>query len=525
MANIFKSKNFKYGSSATAITVIVIAALVILNVILTALGSAFGWFTDLTTQSYYKLTEPFIREFEKLTKQDGDTANFNIVLMMDEDRFSTYNYQTLLVYNTFREISSKYDNVNLKAINSTTYPELVERYKFAYGDEVKITDVVIELADKEFEPISDATAKKYGINTFFTFDEKGNLFGYNAESRLLSSFCQLLGKEENQPVAFYLQGHGEPSLESVQSTWGEVLDNAGYVVKELNLLVDNFEDYYDVESAGDYNNCVIIINDPRFDLYTPGVGDSSESNEVKKIREFLGTGHGNIIFAVDSTTPDLPALKALMSEWAIGYKGFVTDPKNSIAGSEGSKLTVDYSQMTSGMASSLQKDLFGGNSKSVETIMESPAAVIIYDSKSMSSHGYNGTYGSFPLLYPYSSAKFSEPINEGEEACYLGISYSQWDLNDKDNTRSYAFIIGSTEFLSRTYANSCMNRKIMGWMLSQIYDELIAFEDVEFIKFSDNTSLDVTDNQATAWTITTIVAIPVVSIGVGTYVWIRRRHS
>lgn len=524
MEKFYKSKKFRYGSSATAITVIVIAAIVILNVIVTALGTTFGWYSDLTSKKYYDLSDAFKKEFEGLTKENGETSYFNIVLMMDEDRYSTYNAQTVLLYNTFREIAKTYDNVNLKAINSTTYPELVEKYKYAYGDTISLTDVVIELADENFEPISTATAKKYGVNTFFTFDEKGNLYGYNAEARLLSSFCQLLGKDENQPVAFYLQGHGEPELSSVTLTWVEVLEGAGYKVQPINLLTEDFSDYYDLSLAGDYNNCIVIMNAPMFDLYVPAPGEDSV-NEVKKLREFLGTTYGNMIVTVGATTPDLPALKGLLSEWGIGYNGYISDSKHSIASSEASKITADYSQMTDGIAALLKKDLFGSQSTSVTTVFESPAAVVIYDKATISAHGYNGSYGSYPLLYPYSSATYSEPLNEGDEGCFLGISYSEWDLNDSNNTRSYVFVVGSTEFLSQTYANTCMNRKVMYWALSQIYDEVIAFDDIEFIQFTDGSSLDITDSQATAWTVTTIVAVPVIALAAGAIVWIRRRHS
>ena len=151
MDKFYKSKKFKYGSSATLITVVVVAAVVVLNVIITALGAAYLWYTDLTTQNYYKLSDEFQKEFDDMMGEEGKPVNFNFVLMMDEDRFSTYNSQTLIVYNTIKEISKKYDNVKLKAINSTTYPELVEKYKFTYGDTVSITDVVIELADENAE--------------------------------------------------------------------------------------------------------------------------------------------------------------------------------------------------------------------------------------------------------------------------------------------------------------------------------------------------------------------------------------
>lgn len=528
MSKIFENKKFRYGASATAITVIVVAALVIINVIITALGSAYGWYTDISAQNYYRVSDAFKKEFESLTKSDGQTTNFNIVLMMDEDRFSTYNYQTLLVYNTVREISKAYPNINLKAINSTAHPELVEQYKFTYGDTISITDVVVEAADDNFDPLSAASNKKYGINAFFTYDQNGNLYGYNAEARLLSAFAQMLGKDENQPVAFYLQGHGEPALDTVEKTWVDVLENSGYRVQEINLRSgdEDFSDYYDIALAGDYNNCVLIINDPKFDLQVPDASDKDLVNEVKKIREFFGTGYGNIIVSVGATTPELPALNELLSEFGLGYGGAISDSRHSIASSDASKITADYSKMTDGMASSLKNELFGSRSTTVATVFESPANVYVRDKNSGASdtlHGYNGAYGSYALMYPYSSATVVD--RDGYDEAFMGIYYSTWDVNDDNNTRSYAIVIGSTEFLSLSYANTCMNKTIMTWILSQIYDEMISFEGINFIQFTNGTALEITDGAATAWTVTTIVVVPVIAAVIGTVVWIRRRHS
>lgn len=528
MSKFSENKKLRYGTSATVITVIVIVALVILNVIITALGTTFGWYTDISAQNYYRVSDAFKKEFEGLTKSDGKTTNFNVVLMMDEDRFSTYNYQTLLVYNTIREIAKLYPNVNLKAINSTAHPELVEQYKFTYGDTITITDVVVEAADENFEPLSAASNKKYGINAFFTYDTSGNLYGYNAEARFLSAFAQMLGKDENQPVAFYLQGHGEPALDTVEKTWVEVLENSGYRVQEINLRSgdEEFSDYYDIAKAGDYNNCLLLINDPKFDLQVPAASDKDLVNEVKKIREFFGTGYGNIIVTVSSTTPDLPALSELLSEFGLGYGGAISDSRHSIASSDASKITADYSRMSDGMAASLKNELFGSRSTTVATVFESPANVYVKDKNSGASdtiHGYNGAYGAYALMYPYSSATVVD--RDGYDEAFIGMYYSTWDLNDENNTRSYAIVIGSTEFLSQSYANTCMNKTIMTWLLSQIYDEMISFEGINFIQFTNGKALEVTGSAATAWTVTTIVVVPVIAAVIGTVVWIRRRHS
>ena len=525
--NIFNSKKFKYGSSATAFTAVVVVAVVIVNIIITSLSSVYGWYTDLTTEDLYQLSDAFCEELDSLSETDGGKSYYNFVLMMDEDKFSTYSAETILVYNTMKQIVSRCDNVSIKAINSTTYPEQVEKYKLAYGDEIALTDVVIELADENFEPVSDATSKKSLISSFFTVDDNGNYYSYNAEARILSAFWQFSGKNTNKPVAFYLQGHGEPTLNNVSMTWVNVLETAGFDVQAINLANEDFSDYYDIEAAGDANNCVVVINDPKFDLYVPTATDPNAVSEVKKIRDFLGTNYGNLIVSVGAETPELPALNDLLSEWGLGYSGTVVDMKHSTAGSAGTGVYADYDQMKTGgsnLASSLYDVIFGNASASVKTIFKSPAGVVVHDNDTMSAHGYNGIYGSYPILYPYSTAKYSAEWADSDEMCLLGMATSEWDVNDSTATKSYAIVVGSTDFLSLDYSDSCMNRRIMYTLLAMIYDEMIAFDDIRIVPFENGTALTVTQNQATAWTVISIVLIPVAAAAVGMVVGIRRRR-
>ena len=299
-------------------------------------------------------------------------------------------------------------------------------------------------------------------------------------------------------------------------------------MQEINLRSgdEDFSDYYDVSLAGDYNNCVLIINDPKFDLQVPDANEKDLVNEVKKIREFFGTGYGNIIVSVGATTPELPALSELLSEFGLGYGGAISDSRHSIASSDASKITADYSKMADGMALSLKNELFGSRSTTVATVFESPTNVYVRDKNSGSAdtiHGYNGAYGSYALMYPYSSATVAD--RDGYDEAFMGLYYSTWDVNDDNNTRSYAIVIGSTEFLSMSHANTCMNKTIMTWILSQIYDEMISFEGINFVQFTNGKALEITDSAATAWTVTTIVVVPVIAAVLGTVVWIRRRHS
>ena len=73
---------------------------------------------------------------------------------------------------------------------------------------------------------------------------------------------------------------------------------------------------------------------------------------VKKIRTFLGTNYGNMIVVEDSSSPRLPALEGLLSEWGLGYGGSVTDDQHSVSSSGTAKVIVDYAQTYDPSASS-----------------------------------------------------------------------------------------------------------------------------------------------------------------------------
>jgi hypothetical protein len=61
----------------------------------------------------------------------------------------------------------------------------------------------------------------------------GDYIGYNAETKILSAVSLLAGKAD-RPTAYYLQGHGEPTLAEA-TDWKEVLELGGFEVKEINL--------------------------------------------------------------------------------------------------------------------------------------------------------------------------------------------------------------------------------------------------------------------------------------------------
>ena len=418
-------RNLKYGGFAVVLTALIIAAV-------TALGSAFSWYIDLTGSSVYSVSDEFYDHVDELmdVNSDNDPENdlyLNIVLLMEKDAFRDYNAYTYYVYHTINQITANCEYINLEYINSIQNPELVQdRYMKISGDTPAITDVIVEIAEKgedgEFVSRSDLGFKKHAINSFYMADSESNsIIGYNAETKFLSAIAQLAGKvgEETSPTVYYLQGHSEPTLDEA-GDWKKLFEDAGYIVKETNILSEDFPEKITKGS-------LVFINCPKTDL---SASTSSGVSEIKKLRAFAATSYGNVIVTLDSssTAASLPTLDALMSEWGVGIGGGITDDEHSVSGSGAVRVLADYSLTKTSIAKSIINKATGTNENRAPTLFTNPRAILVYDNSKIVSPT-NSAAACEVLLAPYSSAK--DPVNmAGFMIDNISKGLKQWHLED-----------------------------------------------------------------------------------------------
>ena len=507
-------RNLKYGSLSVTITVVFVALVIILNIIATS----FSPYTDMTASGFYSLSDDFTEEMDKLLHpENGEEVYLNIVLLAEEDVFRSYSQMTMMLYETFQNLTEAFDNINLVAYNTTIHPELAEKYKITALDTLALDDVVFELCDENGTALIHTPAKKYTARSFFMMDSDTSTYiGYNAETKLLSAVALLTGKAE-KPIAYYLQGHSEPTLEEA-ADWQEVLSLAGFETREINLANENFE-----EMSGDD---ILIINCPKFDLVS-----TTELSEVKKIREFLGTHYGNLVVIEDANVPKLPALEGLLSEYGLGFGGSVTDNQHSVSSSGASKIIADYSQTYNPslseqpMSGQILGKIFGQKSVNLPTtIFTTPKEVIIYDSGEVVS-GVNASESTFALLQSHNTAQTRTASGEivNGSVPLLGVSRIIWELNSGEI--SYIVALSSADFLSAEYESSCANRNIMLELLRLMWDNTISYDNIDYKEFDDNALTDVSTAAANTWTILCVVVIPAMIAVCGVIVYVRRRHS
>ena len=78
---LFSSKKFKYGSAATALTVLTVALIVLANVIFSALSSKFLWYADMTKSEIYTLSDATVEYLS------GVDSEINIYFACEPDDY------------------------------------------------------------------------------------------------------------------------------------------------------------------------------------------------------------------------------------------------------------------------------------------------------------------------------------------------------------------------------------------------------------------------------------------------------
>ena len=97
------SKKFRYGSTATAITVFTVALVVLANVIFTALSEKYLWYADMTEKEVYSLSDATKKYMEEITSP----VNIYFAAQPDEISEGTYSEYTKYVYRTAQLIRNR----------------------------------------------------------------------------------------------------------------------------------------------------------------------------------------------------------------------------------------------------------------------------------------------------------------------------------------------------------------------------------------------------------------------------------
>lgn len=535
-----KSRSFAYGSRSVAITALVITAIIIFNVIFSALAAKFTWYVDLTKEGIYTLSDNcktlLDNTFENLTaereKNNEEPLKVKIKFCDLEDNVMENTTQRYVLM-TAKELADRYpDIIEIEFINIWENPTAVEKYKTSVLTAIYQTHVIIE---------SGSEYRAYDISRFYLTNSGSTTpWAYFGEKRFTSGILAVTQAES--PVAAVLTGHGEIFTDTALI---ELLDLAGYnVITVKDLLKEELPD-----------ECRLMISyNPTADfLDADGISDISE---IALIDEFLaGNNHSFMVF-MSPTSPTLPVLEKYLELWGISYNRHdgksttVKDEDNALT-SDGITFMGEYVEL--GLGGSITKDLRSSSSPRKVVFKNAmpikfapeymPTSIKDNDTGKTLIYGYKDLGSGFTreAYYIFESTEDAVAMSGGSEAFkadannkfglmaisrqYKAVQEDNYGISSADHS-SYVLACGSTEIVSKAFleSNTYGNSEVFLKVLYEMGKENVPAS-LSIKPFADTTIDTLTVDRANAYTITLAIIPTVLVFGIGIFVIVRRKYS
>ena len=316
----YDSRNLKYGSTSVIVSAILIASIILVNFVFSALSSKYAFYTDMTKNMTYTITKELKEVLSDVTE------DVKIIFCHDRDyvESSTELHDVML---TAEYMADEFDWLEVEYINSINDPQLVSKYKTSIKDPVYTSHVIIESGNEW---------KKLNAKAFYVVDTDGStIWGLQAEERFASAILSVTAAE--QPIAYYTNTHGEEmSLQLM-----DIVASAGYKLEPIDLMKDDI--------AADAR--LIIINGPTWDFsggYTFTEGEGGEASvergvsELEKIDKFLSQDQGAVMVFLDPYAKDLTNLEQYMAEWGIIFDNNIVKDESASVSVDGNAIVAEY---------------------------------------------------------------------------------------------------------------------------------------------------------------------------------------
>jgi len=487
--SFWKNPKFKFGATATALTISFVALVIIINVIFSALATSYLWYIDMTKEKMYTISESTLMLLDPY--RNNENVNIRIIFCQDPDKLEQ-SLETKLVHNMALQYEQEFDFVKVEYIDIVKHPSLADPYRTTSETNVKTTDVIIE---------NGSDFRKFALEAFYTFSSNtGEVFALNAEYKITSAILQLVG---DRPIAYFTIGHGE-SVEG--SKIYEMFQDAGFDVRKIDLSKE------DMDSSAK----VVVINNPRTDF----MGFKDSVNEIAKIDALLDN-YGNLMVFLDATVRELPELEEFLAEWGVAFeRKLVRDKANSLS-VDGTEIVAEYTR--EGLGSSLTKTLWQLETPPKDIVKYARPIKLLYDRKDSRDTS---------VVLQTSSEKTAVALEldapmeaEGEPGVYnlLTISRETRMINNVP-IYNYVMVAGTKSFTDDKYIGNPAygNGDIIYAAMKAFGKETVPIN-IDF-KVFDETALNLTTQEANTWSVLVTAFLPCCVLVAGCVVYFRRRH-
>lgn len=266
-------KLLKHGTYSMAVTAVVIAIVVVLNLVVQEIPSKHREI-DLSSQKLYTIGEQTEKILKNLKK---DVTLYYIA----QDGTESSDIKNLLEK---YEEGSKHITVEQK--DPAVSPKFASQYT---SDNISNNSIIVVCGDKS-KVVDYSSMYETSIN-YQTYSQE--VTGFDGEGQLTSAINYVVS--DNMPVLYNLEGHDESSM---SETMKETIEKANIEIKSLNLLSE--------EAVPDDAECLFIFA-PATDL---------TKEEADKIISYLENG-GKALIVSNYTDEDMPNFESVLENYGV----------------------------------------------------------------------------------------------------------------------------------------------------------------------------------------------------------------
>ena len=269
----FNKRAFRKDSYSAAMSVVVIAIVVVLNLIVGQIPSKYTEF-DISTGKLYTIGD----ETKKVLKNlDEDITIHYIVQSGNEDA----TIEKLL--NQYQENSSK---IKVEKVDPVTSPNYTSQFT---EDQVSENSLIVSSAKRN--KVIDYSSMYETQMDYSTYQSQ--VSGFDGEGQLTSAIDYVLSDE--LPIVYYATGHNEVSL---PDTVTDRIQKANLELKELNLLT---------AGAVPDNAAGLLLDSPESDY---------SADEAQAVITYLQNG-GKVLMLTDYTGKEHTNYDSILAEYGV----------------------------------------------------------------------------------------------------------------------------------------------------------------------------------------------------------------
>lgn len=517
---MFHNRKARYGWMTGILTVLLIAAVILANVLFGTLSGRYQWYTDLSAAPTYEVTEKCYglidSVFASVEQKTGKTAAVEIIfcdLPENLESSSTSSY----VYHTANSLAERFpERIKVTCYDIWLNPNNVKQYMTSTVIDPETgleTEQPVPLKSTSVIIASEGYHRVYSQTEFFVFEggNTSNVWAYNGEKKLAAGILHAVDPETHTVCLTNNHGEAYYDYEIIY-----LLDDAGYRLSYVDLYRDPLPESCDL----------LICFNPNKDL-TVADGVSAVS-ETDILDAFLATpGHSLLVF-LENGTPALPNFEAYLGTWGV----------STCYHQAGNGTSFRY--MVQDSTQSLTSDGYTIYGKAVRTgtsgaILEGLSRNLVFKNATAlrTAQGYasrgDGSYekGNRVLydLYDSGSGAVSwangNPV-DGDPVMLMTLT----EQKNAAGASSYVGVVASVDFASEEFLQSAVygNTDAFLHLLTQC-GKTYTPEGLTIKPFRSTSMSLVTTAEMLRWTVL-LALIPAVAVtGIAVVVLIRRRHE